>query len=813
MTQAPWSGRDAAYLGLLLLAALGFHGAWIFGHQTLYLYDVSWFIEPVFHWFHHQLAAGLEPAWDQSVLCGASRLDESLSACLYPPLRWVLLIWDSWRALGIFQALHAAIAGWGAYLWVRSRGVGPEAALLGGVTAALGGGLIFWEYSWPVFTSIAWFPWMLMGLALAQDAGEARRWAGAAVLGAATGLAFLGGHPGMSFYELAALAAMHLAWLATPGQEKQVARTWRALAAAALVSTCIYGGQALAIQRAGTQAQRGQALSPEESAQRSLSPSALGEALVPQALGRRADDSFLGVSWRLGTYEPQGLVLYLGLAGLLLAGFGFAAKPRELWPLGLAWALLFAYALGRWDPAYAWLCRLPVLDHLRAPDKAVGVTGCLAALPVAVGAEALWASRRRGPALLALALAACLSALAGALWMALPRLQALGHAYIQTRVLGDALHHQNAAYYEGRLLRFVLNLRKQLLSQAAWALAAALGLACLAWAPRRSRWAALLLALVLFADLAYNGRSYLCYIDADYFEHVPQVVAQIRQRSDPAQPARTFTWGYEAALRRAFPQGRLEGDLRGEEGLEEALKSNLNRNYDLDTADGYSALWLTRMQPLLGWVDDGSPFEDLAASGQKLALHRHALDLAAVRWVASAVPLDLAGLRLVQAGPELLYENTRALPMAYVADHASGGWTPATAWTALSDPRAPQAGWARPALLEDASAPSTGRGTVHWGLYRDDRWELRADVQSQAGVLVLSRVYYPGPWQASVDGAAAEMVPVNAAFCAIHLGPGSHQVVLQYHDPLLARARAGMVLGFCLALGLGWLAWRRRGVA
>jgi hypothetical protein len=811
MTQAPWSARDAAYLGLLLLAALGFHGAWIFGHQTLYLYDVSWLSVPLFHWFHHQAAAGLDPAWDQAVLCGEPRLDECMSACLYPPLRWVVLHWDSWRALGVYQAMHTAIAAWGAYLWTRTRGLSPEASLIGGVTAGLGGGLIYWSYAWTLFTSIAWFPWMLLGLALAQDPTEGRRWAGAAVLGAATGLCFLGGHPGMAFYELVALAVLHLAWLAAPSPGKRVGLAWRSLAAAALVAACLYAGQALAVRRAGAQAIRGQALSAEERAERSLSPSAFGEALVPQALGRRADDSFLGVSWRFGTYEPQGLALYVGLAALLLMGLGFVTRGRELWPLGLAWLLLLAYALGRWDPAYAWLSRLPVLDHLRAPDKAVGVTACMAALPVAMGADALWGSRRRWPWLLALGFGAALLALAGLLWMALPRLQALGHAYIQAKVLGDALHHQNAAYYEGRLLRFALNLRSQLLSQAAWAAAAAVGLAAMAWAPRGRRWAPCLLALLLFGDLAYNDRSYLVYIDADYFEHVPQVVAEIRQRSDPAQPARTFTWGYQAALRRAFPQGRREGDLQGEEGLGEALKANLNRNYDLDTADGYSALWLTRMQPLLGWVDDGSPFEDLAASERALALHRRALDLAAVRWVASAVPLGLQGLRLAHAGQELLYENLHALPMAYVAGRASGGWTAATAWAALSDPGAPQSRWERPALLEDASAGSEGRGTVRWGLYRDDRWELQADVQSPTGVLVLSRAYYPGPWQASVDGRPAEIVPANAAFCAIHLAQGSHQIVLQYSDPLLARARAGIVAGLLLALGLGWMAWRRRG--
>ncbi|HTB34802.1 MAG TPA: hypothetical protein VK842_08060, partial [bacterium] len=761
---------------------------------------------------HHQLAAGVDPAWDQSVLCGAPRFDESLSACLYPPLRWVLGLWDGCRAVGVYQAVHMAWAGWGAYLWTRSRGLAAEACLLGALCAAVGGGLVYYEYAWPVFTSISWFPWMLLGLALVQDRPPSRRWAGAGILGASVGLAFLGGHPGMSFYELLALAVLHLAWLGVPGPDRRVAGAWLALAAAALVAACIYGGQALAIRRASAQSVRGEALTPEQCAETSLSPAALGEVLLPHALGRRPDDSFLGVSWRFGTYEPQGLLCYLGLAALLLAGLGFQARPKELWPLGLAWGLLLAYALGRWDPAYAWLCRLPVLDHLRAPDKAVGVGGCLAALPVAVGAQSLWASRRRGPALLALGFGLALAALAGLLRLAMPRLQALGHAHIQQSLLGDALHHQSAAYYEGRLLRWILNLHGHLLSQAAWSAAAAVGLVLLAEAPVRRRWPALLLALLLFGDLAWNGRAYLAYIDDGYYSHVPGVVAELRQRADPAAPARTFTWGYEAAVRRAFPQGRFEGDLAGEERLEEALKANLNRNYDLDTADGYSALWLSRMQPLLGWVDDGNPFEDPAASGRVLAEHRRALDLAAVRWVASAVPLDLPGLRLAEPGPEWLYENSRALPMAYIATRSSGGWTAATAWEKLRDPRSPEASWDRPALLEDASAPATGQGRVAWKSYHDERWELSADVQGAGGVLVLSRIYYPGPWQALVNGAPAQLVPVNAAFCALHLGPGWHQVSVAYVDPLLALARAGLWLGLLLALGLVLAGWRRREV-
>ena len=132
-------------------------------------------------------------------------------------------------------------------------GARSRAALVGRSLRALGGGLIYWEYAWPVLTSIAWFPWMLMGLALAQDntRGPALGF-GAGVLGAATGLAFLGGHPGMSFYELLALTAMHLAWLATPSPTaNRWASAWRALAAAGL-------GDGLALRRPslGHQARR-----------------------------------------------------------------------------------------------------------------------------------------------------------------------------------------------------------------------------------------------------------------------------------------------------------------------------------------------------------------------------------------------------------------------------------------------------------------------------------------------------------------------------------------------------------------------------
>ena len=58
--------------------------------------------------------------------------------------------------------------------------------------------------------------------------------------------------------------------------------------------------------------------------------------------------------------------------------------------------------------------------------------------------------------------------------------------------------------------------------------------------------------------------------------------------------------------------------------------------------------------------------------------------------------------------------------------------------------------------------------------------ELKYDVSSaKGGVLVFSEIYYPG-WTATVDGQPVEVGRVNYVLRALHLKPGRHQVVLQF---------------------------------
>jgi uncharacterized membrane protein YfhO len=81
---------------------------------------------------------------------------------------------------------------------------------------------------------------------------------------------------------------------------------------------------------------------------------------------------------------------------------------------------------------------------------------------------------------------------------------------------------------------------------------------------------------------------------------------------------------------------------------------------------------------------------------------------------------------------------------------------------------------------------------------------------SQPGYLVLTDTHYPG-WQATVDGAPAEILVANHAFRAVVLGAGQHIVEFIYR-PLSFRLGAWLTLAATLLLvgmvGVRLLRWR-----
>lgn len=110
-------------------------------------------------------------------------------------------------------------------------------------------------------------------------------------------------------------------------------------------------------------------------------------------------------------------------------------------------------------------------------------------------------------------------------------------------------------------------------------------------------------------------------------------------------------------------------------------------------------------------------------------------------------------------------------------------------------------------------APQLGQGSVKLTKYEPN--ELRYDIASdKGGVVVFSEIYYPG-WTATIDGKPAELGRADYVLRALRVPAGSHKVVLEFRpasvsttEAIAYAALALIVLGFLFAL-LRQTGWRK----
>lgn len=164
--------------------------------------------------------------------------------------------------------------------------------------------------------------------------------------------------------------------------------------------------------------------------------------------------------------------------------------------------------------------------------------------------------------------------------------------------------------------------------------------------------------------------------------------------------------------------------------------------------------------------------------------------------------------RLVYDNEVSIWENTRALPRAYLVGSVLGVATPTDAVVAMRDPgfdpsRTAVVEGASPRELSTARADSASSGTVTITNYGPQSVALTVDA-AQPSLLVLTDSFYPG-WQATVDGAAASILPTDVAFRGVLIEPGQHNVLFTYAPTSFAMgvavaAVAVVVLGLTLRL-------------
>ncbi len=164
---------------------------------------------------------------------------------------------------------------------------------------------------------------------------------------------------------------------------------------------------------------------------------------------------------------------------------------------------------------------------------------------------------------------------------------------------------------------------------------------------------------------------------------------------------------------------------------------------------------------------------------------------------------------LQAAGGVSVYENTRAMPRAWLAFEAIPV-APEQALAAIRTSVLPDGRNFDPVrqVLTEKVIPIHGanpEGTARVIRHEDTNWEISAQSNSPS-LLVIGQNYYPG-WQATVDGSPVDLLRVNYSQQGLPLPAGDNQVTLEFRPVSFMR---GLVISSISLVGLFYLFWRTR---
>jgi len=735
--------REAPYPALLAAAVL-----LLFWPAVLYPF---WVLYPTFgefsdimviHWPKARLLTEGLPGWTPLILSGMPLAANQLAMLFYPPA-WLFLLFPTEPVFNGLFIFHLWLGGAGVYFLLRERFSLPaNAALLGGLTFALNGKWLAHAAGGHVSMvgAVAWLAWVVVGMhGLLASAG--RRRLGWALLTAGALAMQITTHTLLVIYSGYLLGAMllwqHLAvaWPNFSGRRLAADIGW--LAAAVGLAALLGAAQLLPLLELAGYSNR--ALGPAQAAEFSLSPAQLiAGLLLPSTRGGHE------------------LIIYLGLAPLLLAPLGVIRRNRWTWFYAsvLAFALLFA--LGPNTPVHGLFYRFaPGFGWVRTPARIFLVAALATAVLVGFAAHWLaapndWPAKRwltRG----------------GVSAAALALLLGLGLAVTVEPVRRPAL--ALAVFVPFTLTVILLRMRRTL--------TAPLGTA--------------LLGAAILLDLAGFDMGMLRFIP------LAQALAPGRPAAEylAAQPGlfRVYSPSYSLPMQTAAAYNLQLAD--GVEPVHLAIYDEF-----MARAGGYNTAEFSVTIPNFGREPVASALKNTRPN---LAL----LGLLNVRYLVAAFPMAWDGLTPVTTvDGAYIYANQRALPRAWVAHAtvlAQSDWRhqletlPNLAETAVVNADLPQL---------NASLPPTEARVTR---YTATAIELETEIAAP-GWLVLSEIWYPG-WQATVNGAPQPVEPVDGLLRGVYLPqPGAYKITLEYRPESLvwgyrlSAAGAGLVVLVVIAL-------------
>jgi hypothetical protein len=286
----------------------------------------------------------------------------------------------------------------------------------------------------------------------------------------------------------------------------------------------------------------------------------------------------------------------------------------------------------------------------------------------------------------------------------------------------------------------------------------------------------------------------LFIMDFKYITPKPSAVLEQNFRPD----ATVAFLKEQPGLFRVFPVGQMFADLTF-------------AYHGIQSIGGYSPAKLKIYQTML----DSCLYEGADPS---FPLNMNIVNMLNARYIVVQGRLPEDRFELVnadQAKRELTYKNPHALPRAFFVDSVVTARDNQGVFRELN---APSFDAAHTAVLFETAPEGIRRPdstSVDVTEFRAHRVVLRAYTDAPA-LLVVSEVYYPAGWKATIDGAATPILRTNYVLRSVVVPAGSHEVVFSFEPPMyqlgwiLSNAGWG-VAAVCILGGLWSLpAVRRR---
>lgn len=225
--------------------------------------------------------------------------------------------------------------------------------------------------------------------------------------------------------------------------------------------------------------------------------------------------------------------------------------------------------------------------------------------------------------------------------------------------------------------------------------------------------------------------------------------------------------------------------------------NNAKPAYFYPSLGGYTGAKLSVLQDVV----DGALFS--GTTGVNLAV----MSMLNVKYVTLGYPGQIPGFKQVAGfeGQGYVFENEAVLPKAWFVDSVMTVSSPQAAFDALNT----VLGDGRGLAVVETSSPieaSPAGGTVNVLEYGAHTIQLQTE-STEAGFLVLSEIYYPAGWTATLDGADIPIHKTNYLLRGLEIPAGSHTVELTFEPSWLSRAKTAAlgahVLIFILVLGAG----------